>query len=1012
MTSHSRRNPSALLVLVLLGLASLVLLLVPPSAHAAFGLLPGDSGFAVTATEPDDPAVVVGGSASGGIDTLAGSHPYALSTTIGFNPGPEFPGEPGVPYSDGDVRNLRLDLSPGVVENPEVVASCSTERFNTPRQSPFQESLSGESCPDDSQIGLVTVDSSYAGGQTRSFGLFNLTPQPGTGPLIGFNPYGMPITFNRTIDSSGGVYRLALEARDVPQELNVSGLTMTFWGNPWSSGHDLQRGDCLNEEDPADGFGTAAVLEPEGRIRPVPPKPGPYSTYVAGTCSVGDPFDDATSPRAYLTLPTVCEGPLSFELTATSWQGGPAVTRTSVGHDGSGPLPLQGCDIKSFRTAAAVQPLTDRTSTSAGLNFDLDVDQSGLLNNVSNKGRLRPGVQAPSQVKRAVVTLPEGVTVNPSVAAGLGVCTPNQYAVETAASAPGAGCPNASKIGEVSVDTPLFEAPLTGGLFLAQPYRNPFNSLLALYLVAKLPQSGVLIKLPAEITPDPLSGRLTATFEDLPQLPYTHFRAHFREGQRSLMATPASCGDYRGGLDLVPWIDQSLTVHDDFFLTFKAGIGGGPCPAGPTPFTPTAPAGDLNRTAGAYSPFYLRPTRSDGEQEFTSYSAKLPPGLLGRIAGIPFCPDAALEAAKLKTGLEEEQSPSCPAASSIGHTIADYGLGSTLTHAPGGLYLAGPYHGDPLSIVAVDSATVGPFDLGVIVVRSAIDIDPRTSQVTIDSAGSDPIPHIIKGIPLHLRNIRVYISRAGFTLNPTSCAQFSIESVLTGSGARFSDPSDDVAALASTPFQVSDCSSLGFRPKLALRLRGGTKRGKYPALTATVTPRPGDANIARTSVALPPSEFLAQEHIKTICTQVQFTARRCPPSSVYGHARAITPLLDEPLEGPVYLRASRTEVPDLVADITGRGIRIEVVGRIDSVRGGMRATYEVLPDAPVSKFSLTLLGGKRGLLVNSDSACGAARATARIVGQNNLGAILHPPLINPRCRAHKRGAAKDRGHRR
>ena len=994
----SRRYPA-----VLAALAASLLLLLPAasSAQAAFDLLPGDAGFSVAATEPDDPAIVADGVAPGGAATLAGSHPYALTTTIGLNPGLGAPGEPGVPYSDGDLRSFRLDLPRGLVENPEVLDRCNLESFSTPRQSPYETSLSGESCPDRSQVGILTLKSSANGGQTRSFGLFNLDRQAGGSPLIGANPYGMPITFDRRIDTAGGIYRLALEARDFPQQLNVSGLTIQLWGDPWLSSHDKQRGDCLNEAEAANGFGTEAVLEPEGRIRPAPPSPDPYSLYEPGTCSIGDPFDAVTTPRAYLTLPTSCEGPLGFTLTATSWRG------VSVSRASQTP-PLEGCDLKSFRTSPSVQPLTDRTTTSAGLNFDLDVDQSPLLNNISQKGRIRRDVIAPSQVKKAVISLPEGITANPSVAAGLGVCTPVQFEAETALSADGAGCPNASKIGEVRIDTPLYGSPLEGGLFLAQPYQNPFGSLLAIYLVAKLPASGVIVKLPGAVSPNEQSGRLVLTFEDLPQLPYAHFRAHLREGQRSLIATPATCGDYRGGLDLVPWIDQSVVSHDDFFLTFKAGIGGGPCPAAVPPFHPSAPAGTLNRSAGAYSPFYLRPTRGDNEQEFTSYSAKLPPGLLGKIAGIPFCPDAAIEAAKHRSGVEEERSPSCPAASSIGHTVADYGLGSTLTYAPGRLYLAGPYHGSPLSIVAIDSATIGPFDLGVIIVRSALEIDPQTSQVTIDSNGSDPIPHIVKGIPLYLRNIRVYISRPNFTINPTSCEHLAVESVLVGSGPRFSDPGDDVAAAASTPFQVSDCASLGFKPRLSLRMKGGTTRGKYPSLTATVTPHPGDANIGTTAVALPPSEFLAQEHIQTICTKAQFEARRCPLTSIYGHARATTPLLDEPLEGPVYLRASDSALPDLVADLSGREIRIDVVGRIDSVNGGMRATYGVLPDAPVSKFSLTLFGGGRGLLVNSDNACKAARAKARMVGQNNVGVVLRPSVINPRC--VKRSKAKHRRH--
>jgi len=235
-------------------------------------------------------------------------------------------------------------------------------------------------------------------------------------------------------------------------------------------------------------------------------------------------------------------------------------------------------------------------------------------------------------------------------------------------------------------------------------------------------------------------------------------------------------------------------------------------------------------------------------------------------------------------------------------------------------------------------------------------------------------------------------------VNPTSCERFGVTSTLNGSGASFSSPADDSTAAVTNPFQVSFCSSLSFKPKVDLRLRGGTRRGKFPSLTATVTPRPGQANIGKASVNLPPSIFLAQEHIGTICSRAQSAVSRCPAESIYGKARAITPLMDEPLEGPVYLRASDNKLPDLVAAISGRGIRVDVVGRIDSKLGGMRATYGVLPDAPVTKFVLTLKGGKHGLLVNSDDICKKPRATARMIGQNNSGVVLKPGVVNPACK--------------
>jgi hypothetical protein len=290
----------------------------------------------------------------------------------------------------------------------------------------------------------------------------------------------------------------------------------------------------------------------------------------------------------------------------------------------------------------------------------------------------------------------------------------------------------------------------------------------------------------------------------------------------------------------------------------------------------------------------------------------------------------------------------------------------------------------------------------VIIVRSAIRIDPRTAEISIDSAGSDPIPHIIKGIPLHLRDIRVYIDRPDSMVNPTSCERFGVTSTLNGSGAVFSDSADDTTAAVTNPFQVSFCSSLDFKPRIALRLGGPSRRGGFPSLKATVTPRAGNAGIARAVVTLPPSLFLEQGHIDTICSRPQSAASRCPSGSIYGKARAITPLMDEPLEGPVYLRASENKLPDLVAELHGRGIRIDVLGRIDSKDGGMRATYDTLPDAPVSKFTLNLFGGKRGLLANSDDACKAFAAKAWMAGHNNKAMGSAPKVINPSCKAGKK----------
>ncbi len=969
ITARSHLSRQVAVGAAIVAACAAALLAAPALASASgFGFLPGAEGFNFAATEHD-----------GTPATEAGTHPYALSADVNFNLGPESPGQPGVPFPAADLRDMRFELPQGLIGNPSAISQCTLAQFNTPRSSPFEESASGESCPDKTQVGVVAMRSSLLGGTTRTFGLFNLTPPPGVAAELGTAPFGEPIAFGGQVRNTGGEYGLNMEAKNFPQGLAIDGVTVTLWGAPWEVSHDGERGNCLKEAEPS---------------------------FPWAKCSVGPP--KTNRPEAFLTLPTSCATPLAFKVSADSWQApGSFVDDSSVSP------PLTRCDRVNFATSSFSGPTSNRASSATGFDFNLSQHQEGLT---------EPEGIAGSQVQKAVVALPQGFTINPSVGAGLGVCTPAQFAAETPTSAPGAGCPNQSKIGTLSVQSPLvieettsFEQIINGSMYLAQPNNNPFNTLIAVYLVARAP-NGIFVKVAGKLVSDQSTGQLVATFEGMPQLPYTNLKIHFREGQRAPLATAASCDanpatpendPYTTQVELTPWQTvaaiQPAVEHQNFQFAISAGVGGGPCPApGAAPFHPGAEAGSVNSNAGSYSPFYLHLTRTDSEQEITSYSALLPPGLTGKLAGIPYCPEAALAAAKANSGIGEQEHPSCPAASEIGHTVTGYGLGGVLTYAPGKLYLAGPYHGAPLSIAAVDSALVGPFDLGVIIVRSAIEVNPISAQVSIDSAASDPIPHIIGGIPLHLRDIRVYISRPGFTLNPTSCEPFTATSTLTGSSPPFANPKD-ISASVSDPFHVSNCSSLAFKPKLALKLLGSTKRNDFPALQATVTERPGDANIGRAAVALPHAEFLAQEHIRSVCTSKQFAAHACPAGSVYGHARAFSPLLAEPLEGPVYLRSGTHLLPDLVVALAGKdGIEINLAARVDSIRGGMRASFETLPDAPASKFVLKLFGGKRGLLANSANVCTApAAASVRMIGQNNVGYAPQVTLQNQCKRKHK-----------
>jgi hypothetical protein len=933
--------------LAISALAAAALWLAPVPAQAAFGFRPGNEGFDVHATAE-------GGTAPA---TLAGSHPYSLVTEINFNKVGNF--------SDGALKNLELDLPAGMIENPTAVPKCSPAQFSTPRDTPFEASLSGESCPATTQVGVVTLHSSHGGGETRTFGVFNLSPPPGFPSQFGFAPYGEPIAITPHVREANREYSLTLELKNFSHQLDVTGFRLSIWGTPWAISHDGERGSCLNEVDPSTPHAKCPVSE----LNP------PHAN------------------EAYLTLPSACEGPLTYRAGAEAWQQpGMAHASSTGGPDEA----LTDCGSLSFNPEPRGVLSTERASSPTGYDFTFDGNSAALLS---------PQARAFSQIKKAVLTLPEGMTVNPSVAAGLGTCSEAQFAAETVDSAPGAGCPNVSKVGEVLVESPIVEGPLEGSMFFARPRENRFGTLLALYIVAKAPDRGLMVKVAGRVDTDPATGRLTTTFDDLPQLPYSHFNVHFREGQRSPLATPSDCGSYATEIDTTPWRDQGAVLHQSSPFTLSAGVGGGPCPHGLAPFVPGAVAGTENSNAAAYTPFYLHLTRGDADQEITSYSATLAPGLLGKIAGIPFCSEADIAAAKAQSGAESASNPACPQSSLIGHTYTGYGVGSTLSYAPGTLYLAGPYHGSPLSVVAIDSAKIGPFDLGTVLIRSAIRIDRQTARVSIDSAGSDPIPHILSGFPLRLRDIRIYIDKPDFMVNPTSCDPFAVSSTLTGAGARFSNPADDQSATAMAPFQVSNCSGLGFGPKLSITLKGGHERGDNPTLKAVVAPRPGDANIGKATVTLPPKIFLAQEHIGTICTSKQFAERKCPKGSIYGTASAVTPLMDKPLTGNVYLRGNDRGLPDLVAAIAGGGVEVDLAGKIDSRLGGLRARFEALPDARVTKFTMILHGGAKGLIANATDVCAFPQvATAKFIGQDNGIKTLRLPVKSTTC--GKKGAKK------
>jgi len=905
---------------------------------------------APTATQAADFDFVPGGATvsalkrDGTVETQAGSHPY--SYIVHFELKTDAKGD----TEGGIMRDAQVDLPPGLFGNPNAIPSCPQQDFAGAKPS----------CPPNTQVGILRAILPGVGEIKGA--VYNLTPPRGYPAQFGFSSgsSGLISLQYSSVRSEDG-YGITVSAPNLP--VGVSSVTETIWGMPADPGHDAQRGFEAAEDN-------------------------------------GGPIASDAPLIPFLTLPSSCEGTPEATIKADSrlTPGIFAEAQAPALDAGGNPAPMSGCESVPFSPTIGAELTSRLTAAPSGLDFTAALPNQGLLD---------PKGIAESQPRKAVVTLPRGVTINPALAEGIAVCSPAQYAAEKIDSGVGAGCPQASKLGSVVVHSPLIDEAAEGSLYLATPFDNPFGTFSALYMVVRAPGVGLIVKQAGKVEFDPATGQITSTFDNLPPLPYSSFSLHFREGARAPLATPSTCGTYTTTATLTPFSAQSEA--DTVTATSSLEIDAACPPAGVPPFHPGLLAGSLSAGAGQYSPFYVGLTRTDAEQEFTNFSIKLPPGLVGKLAGIPFCPDAAIAAARARTGnhggQEEIDSPSCPAASEIGHTLVGGGVGSALAYAPGKLYLAGPYHGSALSIAAITAARVGPFDLGTVVVRYALKVNPETAEVFIDATGSDPIPHIIAGIPIHLRDVNVYTDRPDFTLNPTSCKRTSTASTVLGSGLDFVSQADDQPVTVTSPFQAVNCARLGFKPKLAISLKGGTERNDNPALKAVVTyPKGAYANIADAQVTLPHSEFLDNSHIKTICTRVQFKegtvpGEKCPAASVYGRARARTPLLDEPLSGPVYLRSSSHELPDLVVALHSGKIDIDLVGRIDSVDERIRNTFEALPDAPISSFVLEMQGGKKGLLVNSADLCARPhRAKASFTGQNGKQHRFNP-VVKASCGA-------------
>jgi hypothetical protein len=931
-----RRSLLAILI------AAAALMAPAPSAEASFGL----ESFDVTYEN-----------AAGETEALAGAHPYQMKTKFSAN----FEEINGKPFPEEQIKDFELALMPGFIGDNGAVHKCSTVDF-------LEKATlinNATKCSNSSVLGIVHARLGEGEGALHAIQyapLYNLEPPPGSVARLGFNVLGTPVTLTAGVGEEFP-NQVEIHTRNISQVLEFLEAEVTVWGVPADPSHDPLRGTCLNA--------------PEGTSE--------------GICPAGE------NPRPFITLPRSCEGPLATEFEMDSWQNpGVWVGGFTETHDNAvppNPQGMIGCGSLGFNPTTDAIPSTSQAESSAGVDFEINVADEGLK---SPKG------QANADIEALEIAFPKGVTANPSAAEGLGVCTLEEYEEE---SLENEACPAASKLGSIEAETPIEpEHPLRGSLYLAeQGAGNPFGSLLALYTVIKDPELGVSIKFATEVETDSQTGQLIATSEELPPYPLSHVKVRLRPGPRAPFITPPTCGTYVTEATLYPSSGAEPLISTSTF-EIASGSGGAPCPSGNLPFHEGFEAGSINNAAGTYSPFSLRLTRQDGDQDITRFSAVLPPGVTGKIAGIGRCSEAQIAQARGRSapgeGRLELASPSCPASSLVGHIIAGAGVGTALTYVPGSLYLAGPFGGDPLSAVAVVPAVAGPFDVGTVVTRVALTLNETTGQVEVDGAASEPIPHILHGIPLKLRDLRVLTDRPEFMLNATSCKVFNAVAEITGGGSDPFTTADDQVFSAPSRYQAASCASLLFSPNLKLELKGQTRRGGHPKLHSVLTyPKgPGYANTGKAIVVLPHSQFIDPARVANPCIRALFAENKCPPSSRLGFAKAWTPLLDEPLEGPVYFRSNGgvRKLPDIVADLRGQ-FHIVVVGAVDSVgdpnHARIRTTFSNVPDAPVSRFVLDLKGGKEGVIENSANLCAKKRnVSVELTGQNGRRHDFQTPL--------------------
>ncbi len=918
------------------------------------GSAPPPFGVSALAMDPEEEG--------GGVDTQAGSHPFQLTSTVMLDETVE-----GRPLNLA--KDLRFRLPPGLIGNPTPFPQCTLAQFLSIQHN----GSSANECSAQTVVGVARIYVYIVIGNKRAEGGSRTNLVPFTVPLFNLEPaVGEPARFGFIVDNrvpvvlntavrSGGDYNVYVNATNISQQVELVGAEVTLWGVPGSAHHDNIRGEqCL----------FAALQDAEGGSLTCPPSL------------------EAHQPPPLVEMPTSCTGPLQTSVEADSWRE-PGVVQTLTNTE---PMPaLDGCNRLPSSPSISVAPDGQAGSTPTGLTVGIHVPQDVSLT---------AGGLGESDVKSTTVALPVGVQISPAAADGLLACSDAQAGfigvdalTQTNLFTPSpVGCPNASKIGTAEIKTPLLPEPVVGAVYLAAQDANPFGSLIAMYVYAENAKEGVAVELVGEVKLNEVTGQIVATFPNTPQLPFEEAKLHFFGGNRAPLSTPALCGSYTSTASITPWSGNEPTQSTSTFAV-TSGPNGAPC-ASPRPFNPGFAAGTTSVQAGGFSPLTLTLSRPDADQALGKLAIVFPPGISAGLRGVKLC--------------EEPQAASgqCPAESQIGTVTVSAGLGGDpFPVETGKAYITGPYEGDPFGVDVVVPAVAGPFNLGTEVVRSKVDVDPTDAHLTVVS---DKFPTILDGIPLQLQHINVTVNRPGFVFNPTDCDPMKLTGEL--------ESSEGASADVATPFQVTNCAALSFKPEFKVSTSAKTSRVEgaslHVNLTLPNTPRGTAANVAKVKVSLPKQLPSPLKTLQKACTEKVFAENpsNCPVASRVGEATVTTPVLEGPLSGPAYFVShGGAKYPELIIVLVGEdGVTVQVHGEtFISKQGITTATFSTVPDVPFSNFELELPEREYPALTANGNLCkGTLLMPTEMVGQNGFKINQETKISVTGCPKHKKVSHK------